>query len=202
MMEMPWGALFGLLFMTMGPIRAVAVFSKVGECDAAPCVRALAGRSALLVAGAFVLTVLIGNAVLGAWGVSFPVLIGAGGLVLVARSLQTLLVPAVPGPPLDPAQTPAAAVACPSLFPPIAVSVPLIFATPFPGWETKLGILALGLGLIFVNWLLMMRAKASLGAIGPVPLQLFGAVFGVLQLALGLQFISEAVAMLAAAPAL
>jgi small neutral amino acid transporter SnatA (MarC family) len=134
--------------------------------------------------------------------VSFPVLIAAGGLVLVALSLQTLLVPAVPGPPLDPARTPAAVVAFPGLFPPIAVSVPLIFATPFPGWETKLGILALGLGLIVVNWLLMLRAKAILGAIGPVPLQLFGAVFGVLQLALGLQFIREAVAMLASAPAL
>ncbi len=66
MTEMPWDALFGLLFMTMGPIRAIAVFSKVDESDAASGVRALAGRSALLVAGAFVLTVLIGNAVLGA----------------------------------------------------------------------------------------------------------------------------------------
>ena len=128
-------------------------------------------------------------------------MIAAAGLVPVALSLQTLLVPAVSGPPLDAAQTPAAAVAFPGLFPPIAVSVPLIFATPFPGWETKFGILALGLGLIAVNWLLMLRAKAILGAIGPVPLQLFGAVFGVLQLALGLQFIRDAVAMLGAAPA-
>ena len=200
MTEMPWGALFGLLFMTMGPIRAIAVFAKVGDSDGAPGVRALAGRSALLVAGAFALTVVIGNAVLGAWGVSFPVLIAAGGLVLVALSLQALLVPAVPAAPLDPARTPAAAIAFPGLFPPIAVSVPLIFATPFPGWETKLGILALGLGVIAVNWLLMLRAKAILGAIGPVPLQLFGAVFGVLQLALGLQFIRDAAAMLAAAP--
>ena len=55
MTEMPWGALVGLLFMTMGPIRAIAVFSKVGESDGAPGVRALVGRSALMVAGAFVL---------------------------------------------------------------------------------------------------------------------------------------------------
>lgn len=200
MTEMPWGDLFGLLFMTMGPIRAIAVFSKVGESDAAPGVRALADRSALLVAGAFVLTVLIGNASLGAQGISFPVLIGAGGLVLVALSLQALLVPAALAPLLHPEQTPPAAIAFPGLFPPIAVSVPLIFATPFPGWETKLGILALGLGLIALNWLLMIRAKAIIGAIGPVPLQLFGAVFGVLQLALGLQFIRDAVAMMQSVP--
>lgn len=30
MTEFPWGAMFGLLFMTMGPVRALAVFSKVG----------------------------------------------------------------------------------------------------------------------------------------------------------------------------
>ena len=27
--SMPWGELFGLLFMTMGPIRAIATFSVV-----------------------------------------------------------------------------------------------------------------------------------------------------------------------------
>ena len=199
MTELPWGALFGLLFMTMGPIRAIAVFSKVGESDAAPGVRALAGRAALLVAGAFALTVVIGNGVLTAWGVSFPVLIAAAGVVLVALSLQALLTLPAGGPPLDPQKVPAAAIAFPGLFPPIAVSVPLIFATPFPGMETKIGILALGLGLIAVNWLLMLRSKAIIGAIGPVPLQLFGAVFGVLQLALGIQFIRDAVAMLATA---
>ena len=196
MTEMPWGTLFGLLFMTMGPIRAVAVFSGVGDGDDAPGVRTLANRSAALVAGAFVMTVIVGNAVLTAWGVSFPALIGAAGVVLLALSLQALLSPAGPSPAVDPEKTPAAAIAFPGLFPPIAVSVPIIFATPFPGWDIKAGILAMGLALIVVNWLLMLRSKAILRVIGPVPLQLFGAVFGVLQLALGLQFILDAGARL------
>ena len=193
--QMPWDQLFGLLFMTMGPIRAIAVFSRVGDDDAAPEVRALAARSAALVAGAFALAVVIGTGALGAWGVSFPVLIGAGGVALFALSLQALLNPGG-SVPIDTDKTPAAEIAFPGLFPPIAVVVPLIFAVAFPGIETKLGILAMGLGLILVNWLLMLRAKAILRAIGPVPLQLFGAVFGVLQLALALQFIHDAVAML------
>lgn len=197
MTGMPWGALFGLLFMTMGPIRAIAVFSRVGERDDAPAVRALAGRSAVLVAAAFAMTVLIGNTVLTAWGVSFPALIAAGGVVLLALSLQSLLSPvAGAAPTLDPERTPAAAIAFPGLFPPIAVSVPLIFAAPFPGGETKLGILAMGALLIGVNWFLMLRSKTIISAIGPVPLQLFGAVFGVLQLALAIQFIINAVRMM------
>jgi small neutral amino acid transporter SnatA (MarC family) len=77
------------------------------------------------------------------------------------------------------------------------VVVPLIFATAFPGIGVKLGILAMGLGLIAINWLSMCRAKAIMRAIGPIPLQLLGAVFVVLQLALALQFIVDAVFMLA-----
>ena len=80
----------------------------------------------------------------------------------------------------------------PVLIPPVL----LIFAAPFPGWDTKLGILGLGFGVIFVNWLLMRHSKAILRAIGPVPLQLFGAVFGLLQLSLGLEFILDAWKML------
>jgi multiple antibiotic resistance protein len=193
---MPWGELFGLLFMTMGPIRAIATFSVVGEDDAAPEVRALARRAAALVAGAFVVTVVIGTGVLGAWGITFPVLIGAGGVALFALSLQALLAPPAAGRRVDPGQVEAAAIAFPGLFPPIAVVVPLIFAVAFPGLAVKLGILAMGLGIVALNWLLMLRAKAILRAIGPVPLQLLGAVFGVLQVALALQFIRDAVAML------
>ena len=193
---MPWGELFGLLFMTMGPIRAIATFSVVGEDDAAPEVRALARRAAVLVAGAFVVTVVIGTGVLGAWGITFPVLIGAGGVALLALSLQALLVPPATGRRVDPAQVEAAAIAFPGLFPPIAVVVPLIFAVAFPGLTVKLGILAMGLGIVALNWLLMLRAKAIIRVVGPVPLQLLGAVFGVLQVALALQFIRDAVAML------
>lgn len=189
MSDMPWGSMFGLLFMTMGPIRAIAVFSRVGDADDAPGVQDLARRAALLMAAAFAMTILLGTGVLQAWGVSFPALIGAGGLVLVALSFQSLLNPAPPASPVDPGQVQAASVAFPGLFPPVAVAVPLIFAVPFPGWSTKIGILGLGLGIVLVNWLAMRRSKAILRMVGPVPLQLFGAVFGLLQLALGLQFI-------------
>jgi len=196
MTEVPWGQLFGLLLMTMGPIRAIAVFSLVGTDDAQPEVKSLANWSALLVAGAFLVAILMGTGALGAWGVSFPVLIGAGGVALFALSLQALLAPPAQGGQMDAAQVHAAAIAFPGLFPPIAVVVALIFAVAFPGFETHAGIVAMGLGLIALNWLFMLRSKTILRAVGPVPLQLFGAVFGVLQLALALQFMYDAVMML------
>lgn len=196
---MPWGQVFGLLFMTMGPIRAIAVFGAVGDSDEEPAVRALANRAAILVAGGYVVAVLMGYGALSAWGVSFPVLIGAAGFALFALSLQGLLNPAAPSTGLDAMSTPAAAIAFPGLFPPVAVTIPLIFSVPFPGAHTLFGLLFLGLALIGLNWLLMRKSKAILKAVGPVPLQLFGAVFGVLQLALGLQFMVDAIFMLNAA---
>lgn len=140
---------------------------------------------------------MIGNAVLENWGVAFSTLIAAGGLVLVTLSLQSLLSSGQGETclPKDATRFQAASVAFPGLFPPIAVTVPLIFSVPFRGWETKLGILAMGLGLIVVNLLLMLKSKSILRVVGPVPLQLFGAVFGVLQLALGLQFFVAALSI-------
>ena len=195
---MPWGQVFGLLFMTMGPIRAISVFGNVGDSDDDPAIRALANKSAALVAGGFMVAVLMGNGALTAWGVSFPVLIGAAGFALFALSLQSLLVPAAPSGLRDPLTTSAASIAFPGLFPPIAVSIPIIFSVPFPGAANILGLLALGLGMIGLNWVFMRKSKAILKAVGPVPLQLFGAVFGVLQLALGLEFLVDAVAIMLA----
>lgn len=193
---MPWNQVFGLLVMTMGPIRAVAVFGTVGESDDAPGVGTLANRAALLTAGAYVMAVLMGNGALSAWGVSFPVLIAAAGFALFALSLQALLNPASSSGTSDPQTLSAASVAFPGLFPPIAVTIPLIFSVPFPGTSNMLGLLALGLAVIGLNWVLMRRSKAILRVVGPAPLQLFGAVFGVLQLALGLQFMVNAISLL------
>jgi multiple antibiotic resistance protein len=198
MNEMPWGQVFGLLFMTMGPIRAISVFGTVGDSDTDPATRALANRAAAMVAAAFVVALMMGNGALKGWGVTFPVIIGAAGIALFALSLQSLLSPPAPAGRRDAETTTAASVAFPGLFPPIAATIPIIFSVPFRGTANLLGLLGLGLAMVALNWLLMRRSKAILATIGPVPLQLFGAVFGVLQLSLGLQFMVNAVLMLTA----
>ena len=196
-MEVPWSSLIGLLFMTMGPIQAVAVFANVGTDDRGPGVRPMAARATALTATAFVLAVFGGTGTLAGWGVSLPVLIGSGGIVILALSLQSLLAPSRPmPPPIDPLTTRATQIVFPGLFPPIAVTIPIIFAAALPDMRTRLQIIAVGLVLILINWILMLFAKKIIRAIGTVPLEILGAVFGVLQVALGLQFIVNAVMML------
>jgi len=196
-MELPLGMLFGLLFMTMGPIRAVAVFATVGSADDAPGVRRLAARAALLTALAFVLAVYGGTGTLASWDVSLPVLVGSAGVVLLALSLQSLLVPAPPAPSMiDPSKLRPTALVFPGLFPPIAVTIPIIFAAAVPDSRAQLEIIAVGLGVIILNWLLMLRSKRIMRAMGSGPLDILNAVFGVLQVALAMQFIVNAVKML------
>ena len=198
-MDVPWSSFCGLLFMTMGPLRWIAVFANVGTDDKAPEVRRLAARSAFLAAVAFVLAVFGGTSSLTGWGVSLPALIASSGVVLLALSLQSLLSPTAPRtPPKDPLTTRATTTVFPGLFPPIAVTVPIIFAAAFPDLRTRLAIIGVGLAVILLNWLLTLRAKAIIRAIGSVPLEILGAVFGVLQVALSLQFIVNAVSMLVA----
>lgn len=196
-MVLPMDTLFGLLFMTMGPIRAVAVFGAVGSDDKAPGVQRLALHAALITAVAFIFATIGGTSTLAGWRVSLPVVIGSTGVVLLALSLQSLLKPATAMPAaLDPLKLRPTTIVFPGLFPPIAVTIPIIFAAAYPDQRAQLQIIAIGLGIILVNWLLMRRAKAVLRVIGSGPFEILGAVFGALQTALAIQLIVNAVKLL------
>jgi multiple antibiotic resistance protein len=190
---LPWGVLFGLLFMTMGPIRALAVFANFGKSDDAPGVTALGTRAVALVAIAFAVAVVLGDQTLARWGVGLPSLVAAAGLILVILSLHAMIMPPHAASPLpEVTGIRAAQVAFPGLFPPIAVALPIIFAAAAPTLSNKAIILGLGLLILAMNWLAMRYSKTIIAAIGPTTLQLMGAVFGVLQVALGVEFVMDA----------
>jgi multiple antibiotic resistance protein len=194
---LPWGTLFGLLFMTMGPIRAVSVFANFGERDDAPGVRGLAGRAVGLVAIAFIVALALGDQSLARWGVGLPALIAAAGIILTMLSLHSMVVPASSPPDCrNVGEVRAAQVAFPGLFPPIAVALPIIFAAAAPSLMNKVIIFGMGMLVLAINWLTMRYSKSIMAAIGPTPLQLLGAVFGVLQTALGIEFILDAYRMM------
>ena len=158
--------------------------------------RALASRCIALVAIAFAVAVVLGDQTLTRWGVGMPALIAAAGIVLIILSLHGMIAPPHEASPLsDVTGLRATQVAFPGLFPPIAVVLPIIFAAAAPTLANKVIILGLGLLILAVNWLAMRYSKAIMSAIGPSPLQLMGAVFGVLQVALGVEFVLDAFRM-------
>lgn len=89
-----------------------------------------------------------------------------------------------------------AAVAFPGLFPPIAVAIPVIFAAAAPAIGTRLTIMVLGPSVLALNLLVMLFAKVIMRRISQGSLQVLGAVFGVLQAALGVEFVMDAVRLM------
>lgn len=186
------GKLFPLLFNMMGPIGLIPAFAaltaKMGEPDRS----AMANRAAFLAFIALALAVFMGAAMLESWS------IGNGSLVFAAGVIVTLtaLLPIVSrggeaAPQAAGKQTPRQLAVTPLAFPimvsPRAVAVLIIFVAYFPTMEGKLTVLAVAGLMMVLNLLGMRYAHVFMQKIGMTPLLVLGAVFGVLQVALGVE---------------
>ncbi len=191
------GRLFGLLFMMMGPIAVMPTFAAVTQGADAALRGRIAARAAGYAAAAVVLAVLLGFGVLTAWGASKASLIMAAGLLLLLAALGHVVAkPAAAsaeaparshGPP--PLQVALSPLAFPTIVTPHAVGVLIIFSAYFPSARNQALILAAGLGIVLLDYFAMRMAPRFVDWAGPVPLRILGAVFGVLQVALGLEFL-------------
>ncbi|MFN0129570.1 MAG: MarC family protein [Verrucomicrobiales bacterium] len=86
-----------------------------------------------------------------------------------------------------------APLAFPTLVPPYAVGVIILFAPHFSQTTFLLQIVGLAVGLMLLEWLAMTFADRILRVRGPTTLKVLGSVFGVLQLSLGIELILHAV---------
>lgn len=190
------GQLAGLLFTMMGPIAVMPAFAGItAGADDATC-RRIALRATLYAAVAVVLAVMLGYGVLTSWGASKPALVLAAGLLLLFASVGQVLGGAKPPPPpaAAPRRVPGIEVAVsplafPTIVTPHAVGVLIIFASFFPTFEAQRAIAAAALGIVLLNLFAMFAARRFVGWVGEVPLRILGAVFGVLQVALGVEFL-------------
>jgi multiple antibiotic resistance protein len=180
------GILFGLLFTLVGPIKAMPTFHAM-TADMAPKARnLLALKGAALGALGIAVASLMGMALITKYGVSHGALAAAAGLVLVIVGLMPLIGINLKGPgggaPPD-----ALSLAFPTLLPPYAFGLILLFGIYLPSTEGKTGIILVGAVIMAMNAVAMMLAAPIMKVIGMTPLRIFGAVFGILQLGLGVQ---------------
>jgi multiple antibiotic resistance protein len=199
----PIAKLASLIFMMMGPIGLIPIFSGLTAGAATGQRRRIAVRAFGYSSIALTLAVAIGAGVLKAWGASPPALIIAAGTLLGLASLRNLL--AAPRAPAgSAAQAPddsiaLAPLAFPSIVTPHGVGVLIVFVAYAPGTSAKASILGVALGIMALNLLTMLFADRLMRLIGRVPLTILGAVFGVLQLALGIEMLASGAALLTAA---
>jgi multiple antibiotic resistance protein len=194
--SLPVGQLAPLVFMMMGPIGAMATFAAVSAGADTNLRRRMAVRATVVAGAAIGIAVLLGASVLVAWGASPGALIVAAGLLLGLAALRNLMGAGGGGhasagqdkPSIEAAMSP---IAIPTIASPYGIGVLIIFATFFPAWSDRLTILAITLAILGINFVAMFFAHRIMPVIGQAPLMVLGAVFGVLQLALGLQMIAD-----------
>lgn len=193
MPDLPLHKLFPLLFMMTGPLRVVPAFAALTVNFSASERDRLALRAVTLAASGVLLSLFIGVGLLKSWGVSPQALAAATGTLLFLTALASILgTNANSGaqPPSEPNQRLAVSpLAFPTLLPPFAVGVLILFGAFFQNLNEQLQILGLALGLLVVDLVAMRYAQQIMSWLGPTTLQVLGAVFGVMQLALAIEMI-------------
>jgi multiple antibiotic resistance protein len=193
---------FVFFFLMLGPIKIIAPFARMTkELDDAGR-RRLATTACLIASASTVVAALIGHSVLQNWHVSLGALLLAGGIVLFLVALAQVLqqyAPSSDAAPLADGSGPAAdaaRIAFPTVVTPYGIAVVIIILATSPRATYAIAVIAILLGVMVLNLLAMLFARQILGTIGIVPLQILGAVLSVLQVALGVQMILWAMAIL------
>jgi multiple antibiotic resistance protein len=200
----PLGRLALLLFTLMGPIGLMPAFDAATTGRDKAQRRRIALQVLVFSLTGLALAVFLGTAVMARVGTTPPSLIIAAGAILAITALRNILAagaggsPAAPGPAPEalprwmPALSP---ITVPGIVTPVVVAVLVIFTTVFPSTSSRLAILAVAVGLMVVNLVAMLGARWFMSRIGMAPLLLLGAIFGVLQVALGIEFLADGIGL-------
>jgi multiple antibiotic resistance protein len=199
MPSIPLDKLFVLLFMMTGPLRVIPGFAALSDGLDANQRSRLAFRGILFASIGVILAIFIGTSILRSWNASPQALAAATGLLLFLTALQALLgrsgiQPSADSPsPKTLDQLSISPLALPTILPPFAVGVLILFGAYFPNLGSQLAMAGLALAILAVDWVGMRYAAEIMSAIGPSSLQVLGAIFGVLQLSLAIEMIFWAI---------
>jgi multiple antibiotic resistance protein len=184
----PLAILAGLLFTLVGPVRAMPIFHGMAATMEPRARNALALKAAALGALGIAIAAAMGKAKIEKIGISREALGAATGLVLAVIGLMPLIGIELPSPAKSKSPPDAMGVAFPILVPPYAFGLIVLIGLYLPNRAGAIGIVALGIVLMAINAVAMIIAPLVLRHSG-TSLRLMGAVFGILQLALGVQML-------------
>jgi multiple antibiotic resistance protein len=178
---------FVFLFIMLGPLKVIGPFAAATRELAPAALRALAVKVFALSVFAVVLGGLLGKGLLAKWQVSTPVLELAAGLIFALVSLQGVLAQYhEPSAATEPAGTPRAMhLVFPVNVTPYGIAAVILLLALSADSARMVAILAMAVAMLAFNLLAMLAARVIVHWAG-LPLQILGAVLGVMQVALGL----------------
>jgi multiple antibiotic resistance protein len=186
---------FTIFFVTLGPLKILGPFAlrTRGLDDAAT--RRIAGRAFIIATIAVVAGSLLGRALLDNWAVSLESMIIAAGVIFFLVALRQLLAEYDPAlaaatPPPLPNDPTAAAIRLlfPIVLTPYGIAAVIVLLANSKDTQRTAMILGLAVAVMVLNLLAMHYARKILVGVTMIVLQVLGAVLGVLQVALAIQF--------------
>lgn len=185
--KLPLLQLFMLLFTLAGPIKMIPAFHGVAARLEQEARLGFAVKAALFAFLGIILAALMGGMQLQKVGVSREALGTAAGLVLAVVGLMPLIgleKKPVAGPAPD-----ALGFAFPTILAPATFGLIILYSLYAQSQADTIGVILTGGALMLLNLLAMLASGWIMSKIGMTPLRIFGAVFGIVQLALGIQIL-------------
>lgn len=198
--QLPIGQVFTLLFLMLGPFKIIGPFLNVTRGADDRLSRRIAVWATMFAALALLIAGFLGETFLNSYGVPLPVLALAGGIILFLVALKNVLEQfEPPEPPSEAVSISPAAVmkvalrplAFPTIVTPYGIAAVVVLLAFSQTVEGRLTIGAVVVGIMTVNLIVMLLARRLAPAFSLV-LPILGAVLGVVQVALGLQIINNA----------
>jgi len=188
------GAVFTLFVITLGPVKILGPFSQLTHELDEKTLRQIAVQAFLLSVITVVLGGYVGLALIVNWKVPLADLELAGGLIFFLVGLRLVLEqyqpPASPPPPLPPAPTAAALrLTFPTIVTPYGIAAVIILLANSTSTGRTLMILGILIAVMVLNLLCMLYARKLIGSFMLMAFRIFGAVLGVLQVALAVDMI-------------
>ena len=188
--------IFTIFFVTLGPLKILGPFAqRTHDLDDA-AMRKVAVWSFVIATIAVVVGSLLGRAVAAKWHVSLASLLIAAGIIFLLVALNQLLEQYEPphsvavAAPLPPSpMTAAVRLLFPIVLTPYGIAAAIVLLMASGEAQRTEVILALLVAVMTVNLLAMLFARKILVGVTMIVLQVLGAVLGVLQAGLAIEFI-------------
>jgi len=190
--------IFFILFLMLGPFKILGPFAKITRGATPGMTNNIAIRAILLASIILLVAAVMGDQMLGNFGIPVPILALAGGVILFMVALMNVLqqfeTPRISTEPVEPPAMKVAMnpLAFPTIVTPYGVAAVIVFMALAPDMNSKILVGEIILIIMVIN-LVFMLVNRYIFKVMAMILPILGAILGVVQVALGLKIIYNSI---------
>ncbi len=204
MRQIPVEQFLPILILMLGPFKIIGPFFKATNGASATQTRQIAIWATIFAALGLLIAGFLGESILSSYRIPLPILVLSGGIILFLVALKNVLdqfeaheppkgeAKAPPAPAIKVALMP---LAFPAIVTPYGIAALIVLLAFSEGPQGRLTIATAVVAIMILNLIVMLAAR-RLATVLAFVLPILGAVLGVVQVALGLQIINNALQML------